>query len=353
MTDLDGAVAVLSWDERRQAPSFDARDGIMFRTARSLAGSLAADRGGAAAGATETLAALPDDGFRNLLSSPRVRELVWATPDVTELASLVMREGARCGLDVEAAAGWSALGDTWVGDAPAGLVHGSPGGAVGPIAVDVSLPTAVERPSGGLRDPVAPSGPDLERSRSKAGAALRTAARVSPAAHAFVCCHTSTVVFRHDRAGDPSVRSASSAAAPGRTMLVNVDDDAADRQVAEALLHEAIHAFVTALEFRGPLTDDGGSRPVRSPWTGDRIPGRALAHACFVWFGLDRFRRLAGDDTADPNRAVADGFRRLDLDVFDQAGVALSEPCRQALELMKELVLDGRWQPDAARTNTT
>ncbi|MFV0524941.1 MAG: aKG-HExxH-type peptide beta-hydroxylase [Acidimicrobiales bacterium] len=349
MNELEEAVAVLSWDGDHQGLSADARDRMTLGTARSLGSSLAAARTPAAATAAVVLGGLPDHGLRPLLRSPRIRELLWAAPDLTEVCHLIGREAARCGHDANPPPGWSALGDTWIGGGRPDR-SGSPGpgaAGVGPIAVDVSLPPVVERPSGGLREPVAPSGPGLTRVRDRADAGLRAAARVSPTAHSFVCDHTSTVVFRSERADPAPLRSASSAAAPGRTMLINVDDASGDGAVAEALLHEAIHTFLTTLELRQPLVAAGASVPMRSPWTGHKIPGRALLHACFVWFGLYRYRQLAGTGPRagdDATAAVGDpaaGFRDLDTAAMERDGVVPSEPCRRALELMKAVVLDG------------
>jgi hypothetical protein len=79
----------------------------------------------------------------------------------------------------------------------------------------------------------------------------------------------------------------------GRTVLGNPHAPGVTApEVAEALVHEAIHSALYMLEWEQPwvpvelYTND---QRVLSPWSGRLLPVRPFLQACFVWFGLANF----------------------------------------------------------------
>ena len=68
-------------------------------------------------------------------------------------------------------------------------------------------------------------------------------------------------------------------------------------EIANAVVHEAVHCVLLMLDHEDPLlTDDEAADalgPVVSPWTGKPLPVPTYLHACYVWFGLANFWRLA------------------------------------------------------------
>jgi hypothetical protein len=80
----------------------------------------------------------------------------------------------------------------------------------------------------------------------------------------------------------------------GRVVLVNVDQERVSvEEIADALVHEAIHGFLYMHESVEPwvldfalYTDEGS---LVSPWSGTMLPVRPFMQACFVWYGLAMF----------------------------------------------------------------
>lgn len=92
--------------------------------------------------------------------------------------------------------------------------------------------------------------------------------------------------------------------------------------LADALVHESVHAFLYALEYVEPLYTTKRDRgpTVISPWTGRILSGHSYVHACFVWFALLNFwtRHPATNSPvfASPNyylKRAALGFSSTDL----------------------------------------
>lgn len=79
-------------------------------------------------------------------------------------------------------------------------------------------------------------------------------------------------------------------------------DDWTPEQLADSLVHEAIHSMIYRIELVEFFHNDDPASLVQqttSPWSGRTLPLRTLVHACFVWFGLWHFWRLAADAGAD------------------------------------------------------
>jgi len=74
----------------------------------------------------------------------------------------------------------------------------------------------------------------------------------------------------------------------GRVALVN-PHRVNEYVLAEALVHESIHAYLFFYEPTarwGLARTSGEPREVVSPWSGRSLDLRAFLHACFVWYGL-------------------------------------------------------------------
>lgn len=114
----------------------------------------------------------------------------------------------------------------------------------------------------------------------------------------FVECWTRVVALRSSR--DCDLSSSSVSDVPGRTILINAHRSEPER-LCEALVHEAIHAFLSFIELSAPfMSVQGGTALVRSPWSGRELPPHAFVHACFVWFGLLHFwRHVAGREPSN------------------------------------------------------
>ena len=90
----------------------------------------------------------------------------------------------------------------------------------------------------------------------------------------------------------------------GRMGLANADSSRwTISKIAEAIVHEAIHALIYKIELINNLYLDDSieSEPftVVSPWSGRTLPLRSFVHACFVWFGLWNFWGLASPEEAE------------------------------------------------------
>jgi len=87
----------------------------------------------------------------------------------------------------------------------------------------------------------------------------------------------------------------------GRMGLANADSDWwCFSKIADALIHEAIHALIYKIELTDSLYLDDSleheSFTAVSPWSGRTLPLHSFVHACFVWFGLWNFWGLASPE---------------------------------------------------------
>jgi HEXXH motif-containing protein len=111
-------------------------------------------------------------------------------------------------------------------------------------------------------------------------------------------------------------QSFSNKPAIGRMGLANShSDEWSVSKIADAIVHEAIHALIYKLELTNSLyvDDTMESEPVTavSPWSGRTLRLHSFLHACFVWFGLWNFWGLASRDepeALDLRGTAANGF---------------------------------------------
>lgn len=90
----------------------------------------------------------------------------------------------------------------------------------------------------------------------------------------------------------------------GRMGLANADSNRwTVSKIADAIVHEAIHALIYKIELTHCLYVDDSIESEAftavSPWSGRKLPLHSFVHACFVWFGLWNFWGLASPEEAD------------------------------------------------------
>jgi hypothetical protein len=158
---------------------------------------------------------------------------------------------------------------------------------------------------------------------------------ISPLAWSAVRRFTGNIVLRQDGRSPPTFRSASSAAAIGRCVLVNVASPSTSPvEVAEGIVHEAVHALTSCAELQEPLfrpVEGEDEHTVSSPWTGASLHEHAFLHACLVWFAIQRFweaaltaRILTGHASRRVDE-IRDGFKRLDRSAWHSATPAAQQ----------------------------
>jgi HEXXH motif-containing protein len=110
----------------------------------------------------------------------------------------------------------------------------------------------------------------------------------------FVKVFNKVVIPQKDLDTPSIICSGSSGQYIGRSVITNPHIWNVDEvDIAEALVHEAIHALLYMQEQKKAwvLDDDLYNQTVRtvSPWTGNLLPLRSYLQAAFVWFGLLHF----------------------------------------------------------------
>jgi hypothetical protein len=297
-------------------------------------------------------AGLPPEAIDRVLCSPAVceglrtgDEAIWKPPLLAEFI-------LACAPD-ETSDSWSALGDVWLSDKPppgvhsllpltAGRLHG-PRLACG-VPIDNSLPAVLTHPSAGLQAPRLLEPTAQDDALRRLDAAVDLIAQVSPAAFDLVTTMTSNLVLRVEPLSAGTVRSASSAAALGRTVIVD-PVGALPEALAEVLVHEASHTLLSAAELVEPLVPDpwiAAGVEVRSPWTGAALPLQAFLHACAVWSGLLAFWARAADEGVSVSYAhdrllsLREGFRGLERpQTLGAVEGGLSDSTREMLGMIR------------------
>lgn len=247
---------------------------------------------------------------------------------------------------------WTALGDALA--MPTGEV--AAGRSIeGMMPLDFDSPQVRNADPLGLYHSQSPWHPLTDSRREIAMERLATAwkgiGEASPAAGAFSKQFIKVLALQQDDA-ESSFAAYSTQQYPGRAVISNPQlVDAA--QIAEAIVHEAMHALLYMLVqtypwgVEDPLYDD---RPkVASPWTGKMLPISTYLHACFVWYGILHFWSRALATEAFPARRIrgrlsraALGFRgRPLLELVDAADLSLiAAPIREAIQGMQARVME-------------
>ena len=259
---------------------------------------------------------LPPEALERVLLAPevtfRLRGLAPSPPGVIadQLRDWIAAERARAHpIPPPGRTLWTARGDGWV--EPSGAFAWGPR-IEGWIPIDVQSPWSLDIDLTGAeyRIPVprAPiDGCELAALLAALGRTRAGIEEASPLLGGFVARFTKVLVLQRDP--QPGFTSGSNCHFLGRSVLGN-PQQATDADLAEAIVHEAIHALLTVQEERAPwVLDEELWRPVprlRSPWSGRALPVRPFLQACFVWYGVLHFWVLAtGGPAFDERRATA------------------------------------------------
>jgi HEXXH motif-containing protein len=219
----------------------------------------------------------------------------------------------------------------------------------GGLPVDFGSPYALATDVSGerlraptLRQPLVAE--EIEAVQTKLHAAAEATARAAPHAWRMALDFTKALILIPDLGAPQQFSSGSSGQFVGRSVLANPQlAKVGAVQIAEALVHEAIHAVLYMDEQHDAwVLDDAlyaGPLRITSPWTGNRLPLRPFLQAAFVWYGiLTLWSRVRTDDAFEPqgvrarlNEAAA-GFLRGRL--LDRVGPAID---RLAPELLQSV----------------
>jgi HEXXH motif-containing protein len=145
----------------------------------------------------------------------------------------------------------------------------------------------------------------------------------------------------------------------GRSVVTNMQrSDLNVAEVADSIVHEAIHALLSMQERRRKwvLEEDLYDSTPRaiSPWSGRHLPLRAFLQACFVWYGLLNFWLQAytrgieierssesGRQIQDRIAAAATGFLKGSLfDHISEFTDRISPDILNAIEEMQQRLID-------------
>jgi len=279
---LEGVYETLQWQgdlepalahaERRYAS-------LLARSAGELLGSLDAESSPWADTLGTMLAAAAPPRIERLLLDPEVaRQLLWR-PVEHPLEST--RESA------EAAA--RAIVDACNGN----CAMATPG--AGGLVLDLHSPAAmrIDSARAGISTQLRPYADAAEEHAAigRTGAAMAAVDAVDPAIAAFVRRFTRVANLVTDEAGQ-RFSSGSMNQFTGRSIFWNAHlPSVTVAMLAEALVHEAIHAWLYMHEavdawFDGDVSVAAPEQRFESPWTGAKLKLEPFVQAPFVWFGL-------------------------------------------------------------------
>lgn len=265
------------------------------------------------------------------------------------LSNWLLAERLRVSFAPRYHACWTALGDVLLAaDARDDNFAASAGG----VPVDARSPLAQELP---FLPEAQREGAALAAEPRAACMALQDALELVHAIDAATCAFVTsalTAVVIYDTPLNPgSFSSSSSRSFAGAAMISNVLGDHVDRyRLADAVVHEAVHAYLYAVEAHAPLVHP--ARRVEpwttSPWTGVQLPLHAFTHACFVWLTLLRFWSKAAR-RGDLLGSRVEHFRSRALRGF--VGQRLEEPLAAACAAVPETAANALLQVSAAARN--
>jgi len=280
-----------------------------------------------AAACLALLDALSETAALRLLRAPALCEVLRLDGDGARLLALLQAEH-----DLDTGThrdGWCALGAVWLGEGPP---PGAPAVTYGHgrfraralacgIPLDLSLPAAVENPGAGLRRPLVPDRETTLDGLDRLDRAVALLDEVVPAAHGLLRGLGGNIVLREDAARTSECWGASSGIAIGRIVVVNPAAAASTGMLAEALLHETVHAALDCAELGSPLLRldaAGADATLPSPWSGNPLSPHAFLHACVVWAVLldywSGYRALRGEEEGAVARQayIRRGFAAID-----------------------------------------
>lgn len=143
--------------------------------------------------------------------------------------------------------------------------------------------------------------PEMSRVVERLNLACEGIRGACPSVLDFVLTFNKVLIFVKDAAAPEQFSSGSTTQYVGRTFITNPHVHSVDiADLAEALVHEGIHALLFMEELQHPWGDSpelcDGVRRLESPWTGNSLSLSSFLQACFVWYGLTHFWALALND---------------------------------------------------------
>jgi len=317
---------VLRWEKASPAGLDTVYDTYVAFVSQALGYALSdlrrQDRGLADHLATQ-LQTVPDPDFLRVILAPDFTyRLLWRRPDriqrVSEYLNQALHvEGVIAGREKADYEAWSALGDVKVlqtGETAHGVkIPGLP-----PLDLDSPNVTNPEFEPDPADDEVQfhPLSNDIRPMViDQMTTAWQQISATSTLVADFVGKFVQVIVLRSDNERK-AFSGGSSHGCIGRVVIGNPHlDFVSDVRLADALVHEAIHALLYMQLYRAPWgTSHGAYAPdvrVVSPWTGAALPVTSFLQACFVWYGLLHFWSLAHE--AKTFRGAQEVRGRMDL----------------------------------------
>lgn len=249
----------------------------------------------------DLLTRVSDTSLQRALCAPETSfRLLWPRRrDPTTRAHFIMdalRAELRREGKAESFIGWTALGDM---EFRAGGVVIGPGGIEGLMPIDFDSPFATALDFEGNAEVTAVSREPLDSSeRESVLRRIRDACdgirRTDSHLLDFCVRFTKVLILQRDPELPEQFTSGSSGQYIGRSVLANPHLPSVSKiEVAEAIVHEAIHSLLYMQEQRAAwvANDDlyGSQKRIYSPWTGNHLPLRPFMQAAFVWYGLLHF----------------------------------------------------------------
>jgi hypothetical protein len=206
---------------------------------------------------------------------------------------------------------WSAPGDFFH---PTGYIEIPPGSAVeirewmpytvylapqltSQIVLDSVSPQSIVALELGPAEQITHSAQELEIIYKRLKQTLIAIADVCPHTVDTINLIVKVIAVKRDMVAAEGFGSSSWSSIIGRVVFTNAHlSDVSLAQLANALIHEAIHSLIYMVELQCPFyLDKAGISDftITSPWTGRTLYLTSYAHACFVWFGLRCFWQLA------------------------------------------------------------
>jgi hypothetical protein len=126
--------------------------------------------------------------------------------------------------------------------------------------------------------------------------ALHAIAKLNGPAAEMIQRYVKVIILRKHAEGEV-LYSCSYDHFPGKMGLLNAQAAGINLcRLMNAVLHEAVHSFLYVLEEGRAFfwdEDVGNKLQLQSPWSGRSLRLHSFVHACYVWFGLWQFWKLA------------------------------------------------------------
>jgi hypothetical protein len=224
-----------------------------------------------------------DSTLESLISSPAIAaRCFWETQRFgLSAASKYISDSIQVLQFNQLASGWFPNGECLVLDGL--LKYTSP--KVDGIVIDTLSPDRLELFSPGDWTNQPPESiPFQDSSLSLVSTAMGLLKEYVPEAYGFVRLHACVIVPRSAAESG----SSSTISFPGRVVLDIPSKGLSCGEVAESLVHEALHSLLYKVEAHYEWFSEatGWSKRLTSPWTGNSISLHAYAHACIVWYAL-------------------------------------------------------------------